>query len=80
MRTAMATFRDGRVELSGPVDWPDGTTVQVTPLAAPEIGHHASGPTANESYRDFVRRLAVSLADEPFERPPQGTFENRETW
>ena len=32
MENATATFRDGRLELSGSVDWPDGTLVSVTPL------------------------------------------------
>jgi len=32
METVTATFRNGRVELSRPVDWPEGTQVQVMPL------------------------------------------------
>jgi hypothetical protein len=34
METVTATFRNGRVELSQPVDWPEGTQVRVTPLGA----------------------------------------------
>jgi hypothetical protein len=29
MKQALATYRDGRVILDGPVDWPDGMRVQV---------------------------------------------------
>ncbi len=32
MESVTATFRNGRLELAAPVDWPDGTQVQVTPL------------------------------------------------
>jgi len=32
MESVTATFRNGRLELAGPVDWPDGTQVRVTPL------------------------------------------------
>ena len=29
---------------------------------------------------DFFTRIAQEFAGEPFERPPQGEFENREAW
>ncbi|MGO8751629.1 MAG: hypothetical protein ACLQNE_37285 [Thermoguttaceae bacterium] len=32
MGSVVATFRNGRVELAVPVDWPDGTRVEVTPI------------------------------------------------
>ncbi len=32
MDSVPATFRNGRVELAAPVDWPDGTQVEVTPV------------------------------------------------
>ncbi len=32
MESVTATFRNGRLELAEPVDWPDGTRVRVTPL------------------------------------------------
>lgn len=34
MKTATATFRDGRLELTSQVDWPDGTPVEVTPVTS----------------------------------------------
>lgn len=33
MESMTATFRNGRLELAEPVNWPDGTRVQVTPVA-----------------------------------------------
>lgn len=33
-----------------------------------------------ETHREFIQRMAGSLGDEPFERPPQGEFEKREEW
>ena len=37
-------------------------------------------PASRESHREFIRRIAGSFGDEPFERPPQGEFEKREDW
>lgn len=34
MKTATAKFLNGRVELTSPVDWPDGTQVEVRPVNA----------------------------------------------
>lgn len=36
MQTANAVFRAGRLELTGPVDWPDGTKVEVIPVSQPQ--------------------------------------------
>jgi hypothetical protein len=33
MKTMTATLRNGRIELAEPVNWPEGTRVQVTPFA-----------------------------------------------
>ena len=35
MGTVTAVFRNGRIELSQSVDWPDGTRVEVTPINKP---------------------------------------------
>ena len=32
MGTITAVFRNGQIELVEPVDWPDGTRVEVTPI------------------------------------------------
>ena len=34
MNTATATFRNGRLELTSQVNWPDGTQVEVRPVAS----------------------------------------------
>ena len=76
----LATFRSGRVELSAPVGWPDGTQLEVVPIQ-PTV--HSSSTSENrqvESYREFIERLAGSFGDEPFERPPQGEDGKREEW
>jgi len=36
MGSVTATFRNGRIELAEPVDWPDGTQVEVTPVGSPQ--------------------------------------------
>ena len=76
----LATYRHGAVELSAPVEWPDGTQLEVVPVpigtASPTSGNRRKA----ESYREFIERLAGSFGDEPFERPPQGEFEKHEEW
>ena len=32
MESITAVFHNGRIELAQPVDWPDGTRVEVTPI------------------------------------------------
>ena len=80
MDGVLATYRHGIVELSSPVSWPDGTPLEVVPIqtgtASPANGVRQSV----ESYRQFIERLAGSFGGEPFERPPQGEFEQREEW
>ena len=34
MRSATATFRNGQLELTSAVNWPDGTQVEVKPLTS----------------------------------------------
>ncbi len=76
----LATFRDGRVELSTPVGWPDGTELEVVPIATKGNAQALVDDGPVESYREFIERLAGSFGDEPFERPPQGDDENRGAW
>jgi hypothetical protein len=35
MQSITAVFHHGRIEIAQPVDWPDGTQVQVTPIDHP---------------------------------------------
>ena len=73
MVAVLATYRSGKVELSVPVGWPDGTQLEVVPI-------QEGTASQSESYREFIQRLAGSFGDEPFERPPQGDNEQREEW
>ena len=73
MAAVLATYRSGKVELSEPVGWPDGTQLEVMPVPS-------AAASQAESYRDFILRIAGSFGDEPFERPPQGNNEQREEW
>lgn len=80
MQSATATFRNGQVELTEPVDWPDGTPVEVTPLAAADNSQHVGHPPTTEWPTGFFDELRAQWGGEPFERPPQGEFEVREDW
>ena len=73
MAAVLATYRSGKVELSQPVRWADGTQLEVMPVPS-------AAASQGESYRDFILRMAGSFGDEPFERPPQGNNEQREEW
>lgn len=75
-----ATYRSGKVELSGPVGWPDGTQLEVVPIQPGAAAPSVTDNRQTESYREFIERLAGSFGDEPFERPPQGDNEKREEW
>jgi hypothetical protein len=80
MHGVTATFRNGRVELAKPVDWPDGTQLEVVPVGPTgDQRSHAESPmtTWPDGFFDQVRE---GWGDEPFERPPQGEFEVREDW
>jgi hypothetical protein len=73
-----ATFRNGRIELSSPVDWPDGTQVVVPQKQAAAAGADTAPMLAwPEGFFDDIRK---DWGDEPFERPPQGDYEKREQW
>ena len=76
----LATFRGGRVELSTPVGWPEGTELEVVPIPPRVPPPSTTENRQTESYREFIERLAGSFGDEPFERPPQGEDEKRAEW
>jgi hypothetical protein len=75
-----ATIRNGRVELAEPVDWPDGTQVEVHAVAAPVNGQHRVGSPMTSWPSGFFDQLRQEWGDEPFDRPPQGESEAREDW
>lgn len=78
MAGVIATFRNGRVELSEDVDWPEGTRLEVLPVATVARGHKQ--PPMTTWPEGFFDRVREGWGDEPFERPPQGEFEVREDW
>ncbi|HUG71085.1 MAG TPA: hypothetical protein VMM76_25270 [Pirellulaceae bacterium] len=80
MQSATATFRNGRVELTESVDWPDGTRVEVTPLGAPDRRRLDVPPPMTRWPDGFFDGLRAQWGEEPFDRPPQGEFEVREDW
>lgn len=72
MNPVIATVRNGRIEVSTPVMWPDGTRVQVTAIDA---------ATSEETWtREFLDEVREGFADEPLERPGQLPLETRESW
>ena len=77
MQGVTATVCNGKIELSGLVDWPDGTKVEIKPVN----GEAAVDPNQiGEPYSELMQRLAGSFGDEPFERPDQGESEIRGEW
>ena len=53
MDKALATIRGGHIELDAPVDWPDGTRLEVRPVTAPGNGEPAprlAGPGVREEF------------------------------
>lgn len=80
MQSATATFRNGRVELTESVDWPDGTQVEVTPLGASDSRRRDVPPLMTRWPDGFFDGLRAQWGEAPFDRPPQGEFEVREDW
>lgn len=69
MQKALATFRKGHVELMSPVDWPEGTAVEVIPLQQ-QIGMTEDDwPTTADGIQRLLNRMeeATSGDDEPIE-------------
>jgi len=57
MQKALATFRKGHVELTSPVDWPEGTAVEVIPLR-PQIGMTEDDwPTTASGIQSLLNRM-----------------------
>ncbi|MDA1049149.1 MAG: hypothetical protein O3C40_01540 [Planctomycetota bacterium] len=72
MQSVTAMFRNGRVELTELVDWPDGTQVEVTPLDTPGSQQSDVKPPMTQWPDGFFDGLREQWGKEPFERPPQG--------
>ncbi len=80
MQNATATFRNGRLELNEPVDWPEGTRVEIRLLDAVRCLRAEVRVPISQWPAGFFERLREQWGDEPFERSPQGEFEVREDW
>lgn len=80
MHSVTATYRNGRIELAESVDWPDGTPVEVMPVGVQDERQRSAGTPLKTWPPGFFDRLREDWGDEPFERPPQGDFEQREDW
>jgi hypothetical protein len=72
MHAVQATFRNGRLELMQPVDWPDGTRAEVIPLPATTPTSRLETDRIATWPPNYFEHTAGSLAGEVFERPPQG--------
>jgi hypothetical protein len=65
MEPVIGTYHDGRVDLGGKVDWPDGTRVRVEPAAEDEgFLTEESWPTTPEGIAALVRRMTTFEAVE----------------
>jgi len=80
MDVITATFRNGHLELSEPVNWPDGMQVRVVPLTNDSNDSADSSAMMHQWPVGFLNQIRDLWGDAPFERPPQGEFEQREEW
>ncbi len=80
MQSVTATFRNGRLELAESVDWPEGTRVEVKPLAPPDQARNHAKPPMTQWPASFFDLLRDQWGDEAFQRPTQGQTEVREEW
>jgi hypothetical protein len=63
MQQVMATYRAGRIELDAPVDWPDGTRIQVEPLHS-GIPVGRSSPSVRREFLDALENSGEYGLDE----------------
>ena len=69
MNKALATFRNGHIELAAPVDWAEGTPVEVVPIRQKIGMTEAEWPTAPEGVSALLKHMdeATSSVEEPIE-------------
>jgi hypothetical protein len=69
MRGVTAVFRNGQIELAEPVNWPDGTRVEVTPVDMPQprMALHLLPPLDTGEFRDLTAEddLLREMLDDP---------------
>ena len=56
MQKALATFRDGRIEIDSRVDWPEGTRLEVLPIESVGM-NDAEWPTTAEGIAELLKRM-----------------------
>lgn len=78
MDAVPGTFRNGKIELLQPVDWPDGTRAEVIPL--PQVTSAESTESPYAWPKGYFEHTSGALADDFFERPDQGSLPQREDW
>lgn len=61
MTSLKAIIKDRRIELAAPLEWPDGTEVEIHPVGQPNNGSIAMSP------EDIARTLAAMDKVEPLE-------------
>lgn len=54
MNAATAIFRNGRLELTSPVDWPEGISVEVKPVSSPRPSWRSLPPLDVGSFREVT--------------------------
>jgi hypothetical protein len=57
MQKVLATFRQGRIELTTPVDWPEGTAVEVVPLSQRIGMREDDWPTTAAGIQSLLNRM-----------------------
>ncbi len=69
MDKALATFRNGHVELATPVDWAEGTLVEVVPIRQKIGMTEAEWPTTPDGVQVLLKHMGevTSAREEPIE-------------
>jgi hypothetical protein len=69
MATATGTYRKGKIFLNGPVDWPEGTAVEIATAPTTRVGlTEEEWPTTPEGIAELLERIAHL---EPLEFTPE---------
>jgi len=78
--TIPAIYDSGVFRPLEPVDWPEGTRAEVTPLSQTTSPSKDSPDQSASWPAGYFEQTAGSLAGEDFERPPQEELPTREDW
>jgi hypothetical protein len=76
MGAIKGVFRSGQIVLDAPADWPDGTTVLVTPVATPPgtaaavLAALAASPTVPVEWVDELEQLIATGRRPPTRQDP----------